>query len=545
MAYKPPTTPTSDPAQKEPVIQGSSDQKPYVGKPKPMPPTPKPPQRPVYGSSDGSGFDFQKYLAGQHRPRPVQVLPGQGQGPMPVGTKPLPSPVVKDPRTGGFDPRKFNDPFYRGTRFPSPEEIAQHESDRAAGGLGGGYTADMGDNRLYRDPSTEPGNPEFRNFLGDMKPGGMTRGGDIGFGEDPNKRYGGGGAAPWLDGKILPMDIGPGSANQRAQDSLRAEWEAKNGGGGQPPWLQGRFLPMDIGPGSANERARAALRADWEAKNGPWQGGPMMSTGDNRLNRGDIGMRPPGFDGRGVDAGFSGEMTTGLWNPPDRNPGENPNDYYARTRAGGGMPISEVPKNIRDLWANGGADPYGGMQDMKGGLNQGGQSVAPGMGMPTQYGGPTQARDFNVPNYGAPVQRGPGAPGSPPPVGTGPGSMGKPRQPRPNRPPQGRPPVNPQQMQQGAQALYNDNTIPHEFKGQLMQAAQSGDPQAFNDMLFNSNIPHETKLRLQQMFGYGGQGGAPMQSATPDQGQNPYQEVTNGISQAYNGVKGSPYYGAF
>lgn len=495
MAYKPPTTLTSDPAQKEPVIQGSSDQKPYVGKPKPMPPTPKPPRRPVYGSSDGSGFDFQKYLAGKHRPRPVQILPGRGQGPMPVGTKLLPSPVVKDPRTGGFDPGKFNDPFYRGTRFPSPEEIAQHEADRAAGGLGGGYTADMGDNRLYRDPSTEPGNPEFRNFLGVIKPGGMgpggqdpmyggagtgpsygggpkgasdvsygapvqrgpgrwgnpgmTRGGDIGFGEDPNKRYGGGSAAPWLDGKILPMDIGPGSANQRAQDSLRAEWEAKNGGG---------------------------------------------MTAINR----DARINP--------DGSVSGRNSQNGWDPYQPN---------------GGVVGNNLGRLSLQAIANGETNDVG----MQGGVNVGG-------GKP-QYQG--------MGGQGVP----PGAPGGPPPVGTGPGSMGKPQQVNSmpsreggasHRGQQAPQPVNPQVMQQGAQALYNDNTIPHEFKGQLLQAAQSGDPQAFNEMLFNSNIPHETKLRLQQMFGYGGQ-----QFATPDQGQNQVQQGIQDIS----GVKGSPYYGAF
>jgi hypothetical protein len=95
-------------------------------------------------------------------------------------------------------------------------------------------------------------------------------------------------------------------------------------------------------------------------------------------------------------------------------------------------------------------------------------------------------------------------------------------------------------MQQGAQALYSDNTIPHEFKGQLLQAAQSGNAQAFNEMLFNSNIPHETKLKLQQMFGYGGQGGG-VQAATPDQ----LTQQVQGVTDAYNGSKGSPYYGAF
>lgn len=424
MAYKPPTTPTSDPAQKEPVIQGSSDQKPYVGKPKPMPPTPKPPRRPVYGSSDGSGFDFQKYLAGKHRrsyttqPRPVQVLPGQGQGPMPVGTKPLPNPVVKDPRTGG-------QPVQPGIGMPT----------QYGGGPKGASDVSYGA-PVQRGPGRW-GNP------------GMTRGGDIGFGEDPNKRYGGGSAAPWLDGKILPMDIGPGSANQRAQDSLRAEWEAKNGGG------------------------MTAINSD------------------ARIN---------------PDGSVSGRNSQNGWDPYQPN---------------GGVVGNNLGRLSLQAIANGETNDVG----MQGGVNVGG-------GKP-QYQG--------MGGQGVP----PGAPGGPPPVGTGPGSMGKPQQVNSmpsreggasHRGQQAPQPVNPQVMQQGAQALYNDNTIPHEFKGQLLQAAQSGDPQAFNEMLFNSNIPHETKLRLQQMFGYGGQ-----QFATPDQGQNQVQQGIQDIS----GVKGSPYYGAF
>lgn len=390
MAYTP-TPPTVDPSQKGPVLSGANDV-PYVGKPKPQPQ--RAGQPPRYGSSDGSGFDFQKYLAGQHRPRPVQVLPGQGMGPMPVGTKPLPNPVVKGGRTGGGGLEDWIKSHPNGQIYD--EWPGSWSKGGPSGASGGGMTTG-----LWNPPDRNPG-------------------------ENPNDYY----------------------ARTRA------------GGGVQD-----------------------------------MKGGPTLSTGDNRLNRGDMGMVRPGFDGRVIDPGF---------------------------------------------------DIDGGMQDMKGGLGQGGQSVAPGMGMPTQYGGPTQARDFNVPNYGTPVQRGPMQ--GPPPVGTGPGSMGKPQQPggmpsregrashRGQRPPQA--PVNPQALQQGAQALYGDNTIPHEFKGQLLQAAQSGDAQAFNDMLFNSGIPHETKLRLQQMFGYGS--GAPTQAATPDQG---VQQA--GPPGGFDPRMGSGYYGAF
>jgi hypothetical protein len=90
------------------------------------------------------------------------------------------------------------------------------------------------------------------------------------------------------------------------------------------------------------------------------------------------------------------------------------------------MPISQVPQNIQDLWANGGNSPFGGTQvQMKpGGMGPGGQDpMYGGAGTGPSYGGgPKGSPDVN---YGSPVQRGPGAP----PVGTGPGSMGKPQQP--------------------------------------------------------------------------------------------------------------------
>lgn len=469
-----------------PVLSGSndtSDTKPYVGKPKPMPPTTRPPGM-GYSPSGGS-FDASSL---RRAPRPTMILPGQGQGPMPVGTKPLPTPNVNQkPNSSGGGLEDW---------------IKNHPNGQIydEGPWGGGRPkADMGDNRLYRDPSTQPGNPEFRNFRGD------------------------------LGGK------GSGAGYQ------------------QPPWLEGRMLPMDIGPGSANERAQAALKAEWEAKNGPWQGG---------------GMGVHRWDGQGVDTGFSGGGQIGFNNDP---------------RYGGGMGVHRWDGSGFDTGFSGGGygtsmgslspdgkggyltpdgrtvqiPNYGGM--MKPPAMPGGESVAPGMGMPTQYGGgPSGRGGVEVPYDGmnGAVQRGPGAPGMPsggkPPQGQQPGmpSQGGGRQPlrpgmeyrpgggqRPQRPQQGGG-ANPQAMQQGAQALYSDNTIPHEFKGQLLQAAQSGNAQAFNEMLFNSGIPHETKLRLQQMFGYGSGAGAAPQAATPDQGQNQVQ-------QSYNGGKGSPYYGAF
>ena len=265
MAYTP-TPPTVDPSQKGPVLSGANDV-PYVGKPKPQPQ--RSGQPPRYGSSDGSGFDFQAYLAGKHRPRPVQVLPGQGMGPMPVGTKPLPNPYV---RTG--------------------------------------------------------------------------------------------------------------------IDMLREE-------------------------------------------------------------------------------------------------------------------------------------------AMKGGLNQGGQSVAPGMGMPTQYGGPTQVRDFNVPNYGAPVQRGPMQ--GPPPVGTGPGSMGKPQQPGATTQMPGRQPLRP-----GMEYRPGGGQRP---QGGQMQMPPGMHPDVWNQM------DEETRMRLAGMWD--GSGMQPMLPNEQGQAQMPQPQSPWGNQGGWDPRMGSGYYGAF
>lgn len=125
------------------------------------------------------------------------LMPGQGHGPMPIGTKPLPQPMVKPPQASG----SWEDPNY----------------DKMGGD--GGWT--YGNAR----DAGRWGNP-----------------GQVG---DP-----------------------------------RLEMNDPRYGNGQEPWLAGKMLPQDIGPGSANEMARAGLRGEWEARNGPWQGGPRMG-GDN------------------------------------------------------------------------------------------------------------------------------------------------------------------------------------------------------------------------------------------------------------------------
>lgn len=98
--------------------------------------------------------------------------------------------------------------------------------------------------------------------------------------------------------------------------------------------------------------------------------------------------------------------------------------------------------------------------------------------------------------------------------------------------------------QEAAQALYNDNTIPHEFKGQLMELARSGNAQSFAQTLFGSGLPQETKLRLMQLFGFGGgqsTGGGPI--GQPQGAPQPApQNVTPVVPP---NPQGSQYYGAF
>lgn len=113
-----------------------------------------------------------------------------------------------------------------------------------------------------------------------------------------------------------------------------------------------------------------------------------------------------------------------------------------------------------------------------------------------------------------------------------------------------------QVSQQAAQALYNDNTIPHEFKNQLMEIAKTGNALAFNQALFGSNIPQATKMLLQQLFGFGGPAGGGNggpQSQVQDQNNQtpPPAPVTPPIAPPNPrpiippNPGGSQYYGAF
>lgn len=359
---------------------GPNDYGKPMGKPLPRP------ERRQPGYSDGSGFDFNAWKTGKKR----KPLPGQG--PMPVGTKPLPSPVVKDTR----------------------------------GDLGG-YKPDYGDEN-----------------------GGWVR--------DKNGNY----------------------------------------RGGQPPWLEGQMLPMDIGPGSANERAQASLKAQWEAKNGPWQGGQGgMNDFMDRSSR----VNPDALKGLQGQAGFGGGMQ------------------------GRSMPISQVPQNIQDLWANGGKNPYG---DMKPGGGQGGEQIG---GAVNVGGGKPQLNNpyTSERQYGGP---------SAPPVGTGPGSMGKPQQPsggrQPLRPGMEYRPGGGQRPVGGGRNGGPQMILPDE-SGQYQPEALQG--QALDD--YNA-IQGRAALWQQN----GGQG---TYSETSGPGQeDPQAQMRRKLMQMQNqGPMNNQYYGAF
>lgn len=482
MAYNP--APPFNPNVPVPHSTNDREQKPYVGKPKPMP-TPAPqmppgtgqPQRPLpprYGSSDGSNFSLQNWLSGRRGPH-VNVLPGQGQGPMPVGTRPLPNPAVKYPRAGGGGLEDWMKSHPNGP-------IA----DEWPGSWNRGPVLSTGDNRLYRDPSTEPGNPEFRDFRG-----------DLGGGPDMMWQR-----PPGWDGFGVDSGFAGPKGNAMAPDG------------------KGGFISVGAGWGGGVQ--------------GPARGWAVHETMDENAGRlSQIAIANGLMDDRG---GMQGMKPGGGMGPGGPRMGGWNNQLVEGTPEYGDW-VRRMKLQHGEGWT-----PDG------------------GVGVGASYGGPNQARDLNLPNYGAPVQRGPGAPGMPsggappqsPQLGGGgrqPLRPGMEYRPRGGQRPKGgggssQPTVNPQAMQQGAQALYNDNTIPHEFKGQLLQAAQSGNAQAFNEMLFNSGMPHEMKLRLQQLFGYGDGQGAPAapQASTPDQGVNqapPQQDWRNRVRQ------GSGYYGAY
>jgi len=147
-----------------------------------------------------------------------------------------------------------------------------------------------------------------------------------------------------------------------------------------------------------------------------------------------------------------------------------------------------------------------------------------------------QRRDRIAAAQNQPPPGGQPPPGTPPPAG----------QPRPPRPPRPNRPGQPGQIpQQAAQALYNDNTIPHDFKGQLMELARGGNAQAFNEALFNSALPQETKLRLQQLFRFGSPAPAAPAPVSQPQGvpQPPPAQPQGAVAPPP--PQGSPYYGAY
>ena len=86
-----------------------------------------------------------------------------------------------------------------------------------------------------------------------------------------------------------------------------------------------------------------------------------------------------------------------------------------------------------------------------------------------------------------------------------------------------------------------------------MELAKGGNAQAFNEALFNSALPQETKMRLQQLFGFGDPTqvvaghtpGSFLQVQPQPQGvpQPPPAQPQGAVAPPP--PQGSPYYGAY
>lgn len=208
--------------------------------------------------------------------------------------------------------------------------------------------------------------------------------------------------------------------------------------------------------------------------------------------------------------------------------------------------------------------PGGEVVDGAGGLDANGVWTAPtnaylaglanGTIAPRWAGAPGSATYqgwLNMRNGGNPIPDGGLPPVTPPPVDDPAPDPSTGQQSRPNRHPnrgnrQNRPG---QVSQQAAQALYNDNTIPHDFKGQLMELARSGNVQRFNEALFGSGLPQETKMRLMELFGFGGgAGGGPTGGGggvVPNPQGVPQTVPSNVGPPVPPNPQGSQYYGLY
>lgn len=198
----------------------------------PMPPTAAGNRRRQIGGSSGGNFNPAAWSAANQRaPRPVNVLPGIGMGPMPVGTKPLPDPMV---RSGGK---------------PQIPEYWSHEGEHQMGG-----------GRGMENPYP-PGSPEYEMWMrknrGNMlEDGGGIRGGAGGVGADgvwtpPSQEYLGG----LQSGAIAPKWAGaPGSDTYQGWLNLRAMRGDQYGGGQGGAQVDMAPQPAMVPPGGAVPR---------------------------------------------------------------------------------------------------------------------------------------------------------------------------------------------------------------------------------------------------------------------------------------------------
>jgi len=174
----------------------------------------------------------------------TKVVLGRGQGSMPIDTKPLPEPKAKR------QPQGYGD-------MKAPP-MGNHMDDSAPASPGrsffGGGRDEMGSDY---GPPVERMPPSMRGM---PMPVGGGRGVFMDARINPDGSHQGRNSDnefdEWMGGRMLPRDIGPGSANERARQVLRDEFERSRGGGSmgdaqyrEPPygdssalidgWLQG------------------------------------------------------------------------------------------------------------------------------------------------------------------------------------------------------------------------------------------------------------------------------------------------------------------
>jgi hypothetical protein len=183
----------------------------------------------------------------------TKVVLGSGQGSMPIDTKRLPEPRVARGGVNEFKP------------LPAMGRI-QGEPEPGMGQVYGGGPSGRMEESMGQMP----------NMMGSMPRGVM------------------------MDARINP----DGSHQGRNSDNEFDEWTRNNP----------RMMPMDIGPGSANERAQRAYREEFESRSG---GG---SRGDGQYRESPYGDSSALIDGWLQGGGMGGAMDAresmlGLDNP--------------------------------------------------------------------------------------------------------------------------------------------------------------------------------------------------------------------------------------